>query len=106
VDDLSRLPSQGRDVALLIRVRKGTRWIPLVFVRGDDNKVERLKHLLPDASFTSWGEIGPTLEAAVANPPADHVFHEATFAGYAGKPLVEKLGIKSGMQVCLVRIVV
>jgi hypothetical protein len=102
VIDLSRLPSQGRDFALLIRKRKGSRHIPLVFVGGEHDKVERIKQLLPDACYTSWAEIGPTLERAIAYPPAEPVVHESTFAGYAGKPLVQKLGIKSGMTVCLV----
>ena len=34
VIDLGRLPMQGRDVGLLLRQRKGTRNVPLVFVGG------------------------------------------------------------------------
>ena len=41
--DLSRLPSQGRDLALMIRKRKDTRGIPLVFVGGEPEKVERVR---------------------------------------------------------------
>ena len=41
--DLSRLPSQGRDMGLALRQRKGTRSIPLVFVEGDPKKVARVK---------------------------------------------------------------
>ena len=48
VIDLSRLPSQGRDFALMVRKRQGTRTIPLVFVGGDDDKVEQIKKLIPD----------------------------------------------------------
>lgn len=102
VIDLSRLPSQGRDFALMIRKRKTSRHIPLIFVAGDQEKIDGIKKLLPDASYTSWEEIGLTLERAIANPPAEPVVHESTFAGYAGKPLVEKLGIRSGMTICLV----
>jgi hypothetical protein len=100
--DLSRLPSQGRDIALMIRKRKSSRHIPLVFVGGAPQKVEGIKKLIPDASYTSWEDIGPTLERAIANPPANPVVHESTFAGYAGKSLPDKLGIKAKMTVALV----
>ena len=83
--DLSRLPSQGRDFALMIRKRKSSRHIPLVFVGGDPQKVELIEKLIPDAGYASWEEIGPTLDYAVANPPPKPVVHESTFAGYAGK---------------------
>jgi hypothetical protein len=102
VIDLSRLPSQGRDFALMIRKRKTSRHVPLVFVGGDPQKVDGIKELLPDASYTSWEEIDLTLEHAIANPPAEPVVHESTFAGYAGKPLPDKLGIKAKMTVALV----
>ncbi len=100
--DLSRLPSQGRDIALTVRKRKGTRYIPLIFVDGDPVKVEGIKELLPDAWYTGWDHITVVLAEAIANPPTDPVVHDSSFAAYAGKPLVEKLGIKSAMRVALV----
>lgn len=100
--DLSRLPSQGRDFALMIRKRKSTRNIPLVFIGGAPEKVEGIRKLMPDAAFTSWEEIIPTLASSIANPPADPIVHDSTFAGYAGKPLPEKLGIKKNMSIALV----
>ena len=100
--DLSRLPSQGRDLALMVRKRKITRNIPLVFVDGDPGKVEGVKDLFPDAWYTTWDQISEVLQKAFANPPADPVVHNSTFAGYAGKPLVGKLGIKPGMTVGLI----
>ena len=100
--DLSRLPSQGRDFALLVRKRKGTRSIPLIFVDGDPAKVEGIKELLPDAWFIGWDQITVALTEAIANPPADPLVYDSTFAGYAGKPLVEKLGIKPAMRLMLV----
>ena len=39
--DLSRIPSQGRDVGLGIRKYKDTRHVPLIFVEGDPEKVKR-----------------------------------------------------------------
>ena len=101
VIDLSRLPSQGRDLALMIRKRQGTRNIPIVFVAGKEAKVAQVRALLPDATYTSWDDIQPALEHAITNPPTDPIVHDSIFAGYAGKPLIEKLGIKSNTSVCL-----
>ena len=93
VIDLARLPSQGRDLALLLRKTKATRHVPLVFLGGGPEKVARIKELLPDAVYSSWEQIGEALAEAIANPPVDPVTPESQFAAYAGKPLVEKLGI-------------
>lgn len=102
VIDLSRLPSQGRDFALTIRKRKGTRFIPIIFVGGDPEKVIKVQELLPDARYTSWDAIGDALREATAHPPPEPVVPESTFAAYAGKLLVEKLGIKPGMLVVVI----
>ncbi|MBN1582355.1 MAG: hypothetical protein JXA89_16735 [Anaerolineae bacterium] len=102
VIDLSRLPSQGRDFALLIRKRKGTRYFPLVFVGGAPEKVSRIQELLPDALTTCWERIDEALEEAIANPPADPIAPDSQFAAYAGKPLWKKLGIKPNSMVGLI----
>jgi hypothetical protein len=83
--DLSRLPSQGRDIALLIRKRKTTRCVPLVFIGGASAKVERIKDLLPDAVYAPWERIGDSVKEAIVNPPADPVVPKSQFAAYAGK---------------------
>jgi hypothetical protein len=101
VIDLARLPSQGRDLALMLRKRKSSRHIPLVFVDGEPGKVEGVNNLLPDAWYTTWHQVSAVLPRAIANPPADPVVHNSTFTGYEGKPLVIKLGIKPGMTVGL-----
>ncbi len=95
VIDLSRLPSQGRDLALLIRKRKSTRTIPMVFIGGPSEKAARIKELVPDAVFTSWDDAGNSLKAAIDNPPKDPAVPASQFAAYAGKPLTEKLGINA-----------
>ena len=100
--DLSRVPSHGRDVALAFRSYKPTRRVPLVFVEGDPEKVARLKDLLPDAAYTSWADITFALAQAIAHPPAQPVVPESRMAGYSGKPLVVKLGIKANSAVALV----
>jgi hypothetical protein len=101
VIDLSRLPSQGRDMAVNLRIQGSTRRVPLLFVGGDPTKVARIGELLPDAAYTSWDGIGAALAKAIAAPPADPVVPGSAFAAYAGKPLAEKLGIKTGSTVAL-----
>lgn len=95
--DLSRLPSHGRDVALAVRMYKATRHVPIVFVDGDPGKVAKLKTILPDATYTSWGRLRRALPRAIARPvtapivPPSHI--------YSGKPTVEKLGVQVDMRV-------
>lgn len=100
VIDLSRLPSQGREVALALRGARDTRAIPIVFVEGDPQKVRALKALLPDATYTSWGRVNTAVARAIARPPAAPVIPPPSI--YSAKPLAEKLGIKEGMRVVLV----
>jgi len=102
VIDLDRLPSQGRDMAVAIRKYKATRHVPLVFVDGDPEKVARIKEILPDAVYTTWSRIRSSLEQAIAHPPADPVVPGSLMAGYSGKPLPTKLGIKANSVVGLV----
>ncbi len=102
VIDLNRLPSQGRDMAVAIRKYRATRHVPLVFVDGDPEKVARIKELLPDAVYTTWSQIGSSLEHAITHPPAEPVVPGSTMAGYAGAPLPKKLGIKANSVVVLV----
>ena len=101
VIDLSREPSQGRDIAVAIRHRKSTRHLPLVFVDGDPSKVAKIRELLPDAAYTDWGQLPTDLPSVLAHPPTQPIVPKSVFAAYAGKPLPQKLGIKSGITVCL-----
>ena len=102
VIDLSRMPSQGRDLAVLLRQREATRRVPIVFVGGEAEKVERTRQVIPDAVYTSWDEIEGDLETAIAAPPTDPYVPDSAFAGYSGTPLFKKLGIKPGTAVALV----
>jgi CheY-like chemotaxis protein len=100
VIDLSRLPSHGREIAMALRTRKSTRYIPIVFVGGDPDKVEKLEALLPDATYTTWGRFGTALRKALARPLREPVVPPSSI--YTGKPLVEKLGIRANMSVCVI----
>jgi len=101
VIDLSRLPSQGRDVALFIRQQKATRRVPLVIVGGDPEKVARMRELLPDATYAGWPGVRGALRDALRAPPESPVVPGGALAGYSGTPLPKKLGIKPGSVVSL-----
>ena len=102
VIELSRLPSQGRDLGIMIRKKAATRNTPLIFVDGDPEKVHILAEILPDASYTSWDRISESLPAAIANPPKDPVVPKSVFEVYRGRPLAQKLGIKENAIVVVV----
>ena len=102
VIDLSRLPSQGRDMGILIRNRKSTGHIPLVFAGGDGEKVLRIQELLPDATYTSWEEMDAVLSSVIGHPLENPIVPGSSFAAYAGRPLVDKLGIKTDAGVGLI----
>ena len=102
VIDLSRSPTTGRDAAIAIREAKKTRFVPIVFVDGDEAKVARVRDVLPDATYTSWRRIRSALKSALAAPVTDPVVLEHRLAGYSGTPLPKKLGIKPEMVVALV----
>ncbi len=99
VIDLSRMPSHGREVARVLRSAKTTRYIPLVFVDGEKEKVALTKALLPDACYTTWGRIKTALPKAIANPVKTPV---APIDVMSAKPASAKLGVKAGNKVCVI----
>jgi hypothetical protein len=102
VIDLTRLPSQGRDIALAIRQARATRRGPLVFVEGEPGTVARIRQLLPDAVYTTWRDLRASLKQAIERPPENPVVPGSVLAGYAGQPLLKKLGLREGMRVALI----
>ena len=98
--DLSRLPSQGRAVATVLRQQKATRNVPLVFAGGAPEKVAQTQKLLPDAMYAEWQKIGAALKSALAKPPAEPVV-PGTMDSYLGTPLPKKLGIRPGGVIVL-----
>ena len=100
--DLSRLPSQGRDLGLNIRKTKATRFVPIVFVGGNREKVDMIRSTLPDAWYSSWDTIEEDLLAVIASPVTDPVVPDSVMAGYSGTPLPKKLGIKQGTTLGLI----
>jgi hypothetical protein len=102
VIDLSRLPSQGRDIAILLRRNGRTRHIPLVFADGEPDKLPGIKKHLPDATYSTWNKIGAALKRALKAKKEDLVVPKSSLAGYSGTPLPAKLGIKPNSTIALI----
>jgi hypothetical protein len=102
VVDLSRLPSQGRDMGLAVRHFKETCKVPIVFAGGEPEKRKRILERIPDAVPADWDGIAKALRKAIAHPPESPARPRSLLEGYEGAPLVKKLGIKKGMRVNLV----
>jgi hypothetical protein len=96
--DLTRLPSHGRYVAAALRGSKSLRHIPIVFVDGDPEKVERVRKDLPDAVYTSRSRLVSALKRV--EPLADPVVAPQMMAR-TDRTTAEKLGIKAGARVAL-----
>jgi CheY-like chemotaxis protein len=100
--DLTRMPSHGRDVALALRSAAATRQVPLIFVEGTDEIVQRLRKVLPDASYCRWSQIRSTLRRAMRQPLVDPLVPSSRLEGYSGTPLPKKLGIKAETSLALI----
>ena len=99
--DLDRLPSHGREVAIVLRNSKSTRYIPIIFAGGLAEKVERVRRELPDAFFTDWKRVGTALRKALKRALVDPVQPVAHMQRYARSSLLKKLGLKPGMKVAV-----
>ncbi|HEX6791664.1 MAG TPA: hypothetical protein VF247_10175 [Candidatus Krumholzibacteria bacterium] len=102
VIDLGALPSHGREVALTLREHKGTRAVPLIFVEGEPEKVEKIRTLLPDAAYSSWSNAANTIAAVIAAPPREPLVPSERSTGYSGTPLPQKLGIDKNATVVVI----
>jgi len=98
VIDLTRMPSHGRYVAAEIRASKSLRHIPIVFVDGDPEKVDRIRQEIPDAVYTSRARLAAALKRV--KPLADPVA-PARMMNRTDRTTAEKLGIKTGARVAL-----
>jgi hypothetical protein len=71
-------------------------------VEGEPGKVARVRELLPDATYTTWGRARGAISNALRGTSGEPVVPSSTFAAYAGTPLARKLGIRKGSVVVLV----
>ena len=97
--DLTRMPSHGRYVAAELRAQKSLRHIPIVFVDGDPEKVERIRKELPDAVYTSRARLASVLKRV--KPPSDPIV-PPRMMNRTDRTTAQKLGIAKGARVALV----
>jgi hypothetical protein len=102
VIDLNRLPSHGREVGVWMREAKKTRHVPIVYVDGDPDKVERIRAMLPDATFTTAARIRAALKSAVRKGVAQPSIPPPAIERFGGRSAAQKIGIKPGMRVAVI----
>lgn len=98
--DLDKTPSRGREIAIALRTSKAARHIPILFVGGLPEKVERIRREVPDVHFTEWIEAGRTVRDVLKQPRTMHAAMPQR--SYATTPLPTKLGIRARMRLALV----
>ena len=98
--DLDRTPSRGREIAIALRTSKAARHIPILFVGGLPEKVERIRAEIPDVHFADWESASRKAEQLLKEPQAMPAAMPQR--SYAATPLPTKLGIRARMQVALV----
>jgi hypothetical protein len=102
VIDLTRLPSQGREMGVAIRNSKNLRSVPLVFLDGEPEKVELVRQVLPDAIYVSTSKLIPTLKRALKEGPLkDPARPAAMMERYGLRTVAQKVGIEPNSAVAL-----
>ena len=100
VIDLDRLPSHGREVGMILQASKSTRHLPLVYLGGLPEKVDRLRQEVPDALYAKWENAATTIEEAIALPVTARSVERPAPAQRDGQvDLARRLGIKADLQV-------
>jgi CheY-like chemotaxis protein len=94
VIDLSRLPLQGRDVAVDLRAHPATRQIPIVFVDGLPEKVLPVRQTLPDAVYSTWTHLAEDLTRTFNRPARAVVVPQTDKPASARASLAAKVGIE------------
>lgn len=98
--DLDRTPSRGREIAIALRTSKAACHIPILFVGGLPEKVERIRGEIPDVHFAEWTDAARAMREILKQPQAMPAAMPQR--SYAATPLSTKLGIRPRMQVALV----
>jgi hypothetical protein len=99
VIDLDRRPSEGRSIAVVLRRYASTRPVPLVFAGGEEDQVERVRNLLPDATYVPWTAIVSGLKRckAIEKPVVP-----GAMDAYSQTELEPKLGVRDETTVLLI----
>jgi CheY-like chemotaxis protein len=99
VIDLSRLPSQGKAVAALVRRTKHTQEIPILFHAGLPEKVDAVRSAFPDELYApSLAHLRKALKG-VRLVPAGAAPARAGGIANPNRTAAEKLGIRAGAKV-------
>jgi CheY-like chemotaxis protein len=101
VIDLTRAPSHGRELAITIRRTKYSRYIPIIFVDGEPEKVEAVRRMLPDAIFTSRQRLCSRIKTALARPVLNPIAPPTVMERYQTRTVAQKVGIKANSTVAL-----
>jgi hypothetical protein len=102
VIDLSRLPSQGRDVAANLGQYESLRTVPIIFLGGDPQKVARIKKIFADLTYGDWPNIAGLLKRAIDHIGTGKRVSTSAFEAYKHVPLAKKLGITKDQTTRLV----
>lgn len=102
VIDLSCLPSHGRESAIYLRRTKYARYLPLVFVDGEPEKVAKVREQLPDATFSGRNQLCSKIKAALSTKIASPVLPPPMEARFALRSVARKLGIKPNSVAALI----
>ncbi len=98
--DLDKTPSRGREIAIALRTSKAARHIPILFVGGLPEKVERIRGEIPDVHFAAWTDAARAVREILQQPQA--IPRAMPHRSYQTTPLSTKLGIRARAQVALV----
>jgi CheY-like chemotaxis protein len=99
--DLSRMPSHGREVGRALRRMKYSRHIPIVYVGGEAEKVEAIRKLLPDVTFTVLKRVAAAIRTAAKRHTANPVVPPDFMERYSSRTTAQKLGIREKMTVAV-----
>lgn len=99
--DLSRLPSHGREAGAYLRGSRFQGHVPVVFVDGLTEKVDRVRELLPDAIYCRWRGIRGALRRAARQKLTPLKKPPSQSGPCSGTPLWKKLGLKPGGTLAL-----
>src|SRR5690242_16286974 len=102
VIDLSRLPAQGREIAIGLRQWPATRRVPIVFCDGAPEKVEKTRALLGDALYCEFSKLRSSIRKALAGPCAEATVPTPMMKRYAARTTAQKLGIAAGSTVAVI----
>lgn len=100
VIDLSRLPSQGREIGIALRQSPRTRPVPIIFVNGETDKVKAIRAVLPDTAYCTTEALVEALK--VAQPVPNAIQPAAMMERYASRTAIQKLGITEKSSVVLI----